>query len=444
MSLRSFMEKVEKRGNLFTISKLVDPYLEMAKVINVLNGKVVLFDNVKGSSYWVISGICSKRDYFALDLGIERSELLFTLARALEKPIEPELVGEAPCQEVIEEEVDLSKLPILKHVEGDGGPYVTAGVVIIKDPDYGRNMCFHRLMKLDSRRFAARIVEGRGTHTALRKVEGELEVAICIGNSIPVLLAAAMSPPKGVDELAIANALRPTPLVKCITKDLEVPADSEIVLEGRITKQKAKEGPFIDLMEKWDIIREQPIIEIDLITHRHNPIYHALLPGRSEHKLLMGLPREPTIYAEVSKVCDCKDVLITPGGMNWLHAVVQIFKKHPDDGRRAIQAAFKGHASLKHVVVVDEDVDIYNPLDVEWAIATRFQAERDLVLLKRQPSSSLDPSALHVQGKKSLTSKMGLDATIPWRTLEGKLRTEEEREGFKKVKYGEVSLEEYL
>jgi len=442
MNLRSFIEKAREHDYLIIIEREVDPHLEMARLINALDGRPVLFTNVRGSDYRVVAGVCSARKYFALALDIEEAQLLPTLLEALESPIAPEVVEDAPCQEVVEPKVDLDRLPILTHLPGDGGPYVTAGVAIIKDPDYGRNMCFHRLMKLDKRSFAARIVEGRGTDTALKKTEGDLEVAICIGNSIPVLLAAAMSPPKGVDELAIANALRPTPLVRCLTVDLEVPADCEIVLEGRITRRLTAEGPFLDLTETYDIVRQQPVVEIGCITHRRDAIYQALLPGKSEHKLLMGLPREPTIYAEVSKVCECRDVLVTPGGMSWLHAVVQIVKRHPDDGRRAIEAAFRGHESLKHVVVVDEDINIRDIRDVEWAIATRFQADRDLIVLEDQPGSSLDPSATQVPGQKARTSKMGLDATIPWHTPSGRLRSEGERQAFKRVGYGEVAPEE--
>jgi UbiD family decarboxylase len=161
------------------------------------------------------------------------------------------------------------------------------------------------------------------------------------------------------------------------------------------------------------------VIEIDCITHRREAIYQALLPGGLEHKLLMGLPREPTIYAAVSDVCICRNVHITPGGTSWLHAVVQIEKHHPDDGRRAAEAAFLGHNSLKHVVVVDSDVDLFDTQQVEWAIATRFQAARDLVIFEDQPSSSLDPSAEQAPGRKARTSKMALDATIPWDTPDG-------------------------
>lgn len=233
----------------------------------------------------------------------------------------------------------------------------------------------------------------------------------------------------------MAHALQPTPLVKCLTKDLEVPADAEIVLEGRITRRRATEGPFMDLTETMDFVRQEPVIEIDLITHRHNPIYHALLPGGLEHKLLMGMPREPTIWAEVNKVTHCTGVAITPGGTSWLHAVVQIEKQGPDDGRLAIEAAFRGHSSLKHVWVVDTDVDIYNPADVEWAVATRFQADKDLLILECQPGSSLDPSGIHAPGQKSLTAKMGLDCTIPWGG---------EKSKFIRGAYGVVDLKQYL
>jgi UbiD family decarboxylase len=230
----------------------------------------------------------------------------------------------------------------------------------------------------------------------------------------------------GVNELAIANALAPLQVVQCKTVPLYVPADCELVLEGRLTHTTAPEGPFVDLTETMDFVRPGPVIEIDCITHRRDPIYQALLPGQLEHKLLMGMPKEPTIYAAVNQACRCINVAITPGGASWLHAVVQIQKQGPDDGRVAIEAAFRGHGSLKHVVVVDTDVNPYDPAEVEWAIATRFQADRDLVVLADQPGSSLDPSGHHEPGKKARTAKMGLDATMPWGA---------DRTAFEKVRY---------
>jgi UbiD family decarboxylase len=415
----------------------------MARISHALEDRTVLFTAPRRSGWRVATGVCAMREHFAWALGTDVRGVVPRLVEALEGPVAPPLLAETPCQETIDVAPDLNRLPILKHLPGDGGPYVTAGVAVIRDPDYGRNVSFHRLMQIGPRSFSARIVEGRGTDTAWQKAMAagrDLEVAICLGVPIHVLLAAAMSPAKGTDELSIAQALAPTPLTRCKTVDLEVPAECEIVLEGRITSRLADEGPFIDLTETWDIVRQQPVVEIDCITQRRQPIYHALLPGGMEHRLLMGLPREPTIFQAVAQVADCLAVSVTPGGMSWLHAVVQIAKQHPGDGRRAIKAAFQGHGSLKHIVVVDEDVDPFDMAAVEWAVATRFQGDRDLLILEDQPSSSLDPSAKLVPGQKARSAKMGLDATIPWTDSAGRSLSREERAGFRKVRYGAADL----
>jgi UbiD family decarboxylase len=436
MSFRRFIESAAARGELITISQPVDTTYEVANVAHALEGRVVLFDTIRDYPGWrVCSGVCADRRHFSADLGVPVPGLMRHLAEALANPVPPPVVDTAPCQEVIVEDVNLFDLPILLHLPQDGGHYVASNVVIVNDPELGRNMCYHRLLRLDAKQFAARIVENRGTYNALQKTEGDLPVAICIGVSLGTHLAASMSPPPGVDELAVANALSPTPLVKCLTNDLHVPADAEIVLEGRITRRSVSEGPFMDLTETMDITRMQPVIAIDLMTHRRDPIFHALLPGGLEHKLLMGMPKEPTIYAAVNEVARCTGAVITPGGASWLHAVVQIDKQGPDDGRLAIEAAFRGHGSLKHVWVVDTDVDIYDPAQVEWAVATRFQADRDLYVYANQPGSSLDPSGAHVPGQKSRTAKMGLDCTIPWGA---------DRSAFARGQYGRVNLSDYL
>ncbi len=440
MNLRDFLSRIESADHLLTITRPVDPHLEMARVIGALDGRPLLFTHVKGSAYRVAAGFCAGRPYFALALGCQPRELLFRLAEALINRQPPPLADIAPCQEVIEPEADLTSLPFLTHWPDDAGPYATAAVAFIEDPDTGPNVSFHRLLRLDERRLAARLVEGRGTHTALGKMQDDLPVAICIGLPPHVLLAAAMSPSPDVDELTIAQALAPTPVVQCRTVPLRVPAAAEFVLEGRITHRTVAEGPFVDLTETYDIVRQQPVIEIDCITHRREAIYQALLPGGLEHKLLMGLPREPTIYAAVNEVCDCRNVHITPGGTSWLHAVVQIQKRHPNDGRRAAEAAFRGHNSLKHVVVVDSDVDLFDTQQVEWAIATRFQAARDLVVFEDQPSSSLDPSAEQAPGRKARTSKMALDATITWDMPNGP----SDPEAFRRVALEKIDIASYI
>jgi 2,5-furandicarboxylate decarboxylase 1 len=427
MNLRELIHQARVAGQLVDVEEPTNPDLEMARMIYRHDGQPVLFEEPSGYPGWrVLAGVASDRRYFASALGVAVEDLVHKLASALANPVAPPVVVDAACQEVVEAEDDLNQLPILRHFSFDGGRYVTAGILIIDDPDYGRNVSFHRLMQLDERRFAARVVEKRGTDTALRKSSGDLPVAVCIGNSLPVLLAASMSPAMGVDELEIAHALTPTPVVKCKGLPIHVPAECELVLEGHITHDTAPEGPFVDLTETMDFVRPGPVIEIERITHRRDPIYQALLPGKLEHKLLMGMPKEPTIWAAVNQVCCCRNVAITPGGASWLHAVVQIDKQGAQDGRTAIQAAFQGHGSLKHVVVVDTDVNPYDPAEVEWAIATRFQADRDLIVMTDQPGSSLDPSGVHEPGKKARTAKMGLDATIAWGA---------ERAAFQKVVY---------
>ena len=435
MGFRDFINRLEQEGKLTRIQKEVSTDLELAGIIEALGEKPCFFENVKESDMPVVAGLVSSKELVARALDMNVQQILPVLSKAIENPVAPEVVKTGECQEVVEKNVDLTKLPIMRYTESDGGKYVPSAISIVKDPELGRNTCFHRLMLIDRNRFVARLVENRGTDSALKKAGGELDIAMCIGNSTAVLLSASTSLPKGVDELGMANALEKTELVKCKTIDMEVPKDCEIVLEGRITKELVSEGPFLDLTGIVDRVRQQPIIEIKCITHRKNPIYQTILAGRNEHKMLMGMPKEPTIFNKVNKVCKCNDVYITPGGCSWLHAVVQITKQNPDDGKKAIAAAFEGHKSLKHCVVVDDDINIYDLNDVEWAIATRFQADKAAVILPNQPGSSLDPSGDLTEGKKARTCKMGLDATVP-ATGTGK--------GFNKESYRKVDLNKFL
>jgi UbiD family decarboxylase len=271
---------------------------------------------------------------------------------------------------------------------------------------------------------------------------GSLDVAICIGVPPHVLVAAATSVELGVDELEIANALstallnQPLNLVRAKTSDLYIPAEAEFVLEGTVyTGRRHAEGPFVDLTGTYDVVRNEPVMVVKTITHRQDAIWHALLPGGFEHKLLMGMPRESTIFKEVNRVVRCLDVNISPGGCSWLHAIVQIDKQSEDDGKKAIQAAFDGHRSCKHVCVVDQDIDIYNPLEVEWAMATRFQGDADLVTRQREPGSSLDPSSEPSENGTHLTTKLGFDLTKPL-TAHGK--------DFNKAQFPLVDIEQYI
>jgi UbiD family decarboxylase len=435
MNLRDFLIKLEKEDKLVRIKKEVTVKNEIADVIYSVNEQPVIFDNVRDYDFPIFAGITSNRDIIADGLGTTKDKLLFKLVDALRNPIEPVIVDNAPCQEIVIKNPDISKLPLLYHLDGDGGRYATATVATIKDPETGRNVSYHRLMEIDKNKFTARLIQKRQTRTTYDKIDGDLEMAVCIGNSVPVMIAASLGPPSGVDEFSIANSLNKTDLVKCITKDLEVPAESEFVIEGRLTRDLDREGPFVDLTETRDFERQEPVFIVDCITHRRDAMYQALLPGKFEHKLLMGMPKEPTIFDEVSKVADCKNVYVTMGGGSWLHGIVQIKKKNPDDGKKAIEAAFNGHKSMKHVTIVDEDVDIFNPNAVEWAMATRFQGDKDMIIKPDQSGSSLDPSGKHEPGKKTLTTKIGFDATIP---------SDVDKNKYEVVKYREVDSNDCL
>jgi len=435
MNLRDFLLKLEQENNLVRIKKEISVKYEIANVIYSLDEKPVIFENVKGYDFPVFAGITSDRDVIAKGLDTTKDKLLLKLVKALQNPKEPEILDKAPCQEVVIKDPDLNKIPLLHHLDGDGGRYGSATVSTIKDPDTGRNVSYHRLMEIGKNKFTARLIKKRQTRTTYDKIEGDLEMAVCVGNSVAVMVAASLGPPPGVDEFSIANDLDATPLVKCKTIDIEVPSETEFVFEGRLTRDLDREGPFVDLTETRDFERQEPVFVVDCITHRKDAMYQALIPGRMEHKTLMGMPKEPTIYNEVSKVANCKNVLVTMGGGSWLHGIVQIEKKDPAEPKKSIEAAFNGHKSMKHVIIVDEDVDIYSSNAIEWAIATRFQGDKDLVIKPDQPGSSLDPSGKHEAGKKTLTTKIGIDATIP---------TDVDKRKYEIVKYKKVDIDDYL
>jgi len=400
MELAKLVKVLDAKGMLTRISKPVDPKYEVSTLMKMLDGRVLLFDHVKGSTMPVIANICSTRDLVATGLGIRREELIAKLTDAIDHPKKARVIDAQGYQEI---GADLGKLPILTHYPKDPGPYVTSGIIASNDKEYGVNLSYHRAEVLGKDKLVFRILQ-RHLDTYIQR--GLKEFAICISSPVQVLVSAAISVDAGISEADIGNALEETPLLRF---DGHLVPPSDIVITAELTGELHDEGPFLDLTETFDIIRKQRVAQVKRIYMRKGAMYHALLPGGLEHKVLMGMPREPTIYREVAKVCDVKDVLITPGGSSWLHGAVSIHKKHPDDGRKAIEAAFKGHKSMKHVFIVDDDINIHDPNDIEWAMATRFQADKNMVM-KREKGSSLDPSS---DMDTQMTSKVGFDLTIP-------------------------------
>jgi len=441
MTLRAHLQKLSHSGKLASLKSPLSTTYEMAGILKAVEPQAVLFENVQGSPFQVAGNLLCSKPAFADYLGIDVKQLIPTLIRAIDSRKPCPVVTKAACQQVVLHPPDLDALPILRYCALDGGNYISSGVFIARHPKFGQNLDFHRAMQFSKTEMAIRVVRGRHFDRFLQDL-GSLDVAVCIGVAPAVLVAAATSVELGIDELEIANALsisclgEPLNLVHAKTVDLLIPAEAEFVLEGTVyNDRRHAEGPFVDLTGTYDSVRNEPVFEVKTITHRKDAIWHALLPGGLEHKLLMGMPREPTIFKKVNQVVNCLDVNINPGGCSWLHAIVQIDKQTEQDGKKAIEAAFAGHRSCKHVFVVDKDIDIYNPQEVEWAMATRFQGEADLIIRPKEPGSSLDPSSERDVNGTYLTTKLGFDLTKPLAT-QGK--------AYEKALFPVVDINKYL
>lgn len=424
MSFRGFLKKVEDLGEAVHIWDRVSPNFEVSAVMKFTpRSPVVFFENVDGYNVRIVGNVCATRRRLCLALETTPDKLYDVILEAMRQPKQPKVVDDSPVKEVIEEP-RLSKIPILKHFEGDAGPYITSAIISARSPDGTvENVSVHRLLMLDEKRLTIRLVPRHlfRLWSMARESKRDLDVAIAIGVHPAVLLAASCSPPFGVSEYDVANKMLKDDfaLIKCEKVEAYAPAESEIILEGKIShSEEALEGPFVDITGTYDAQRFQPVVEIVNVMHREDYIYQALLPAGSEHMLLMGLPREAAIYDAVSRVVpSVKGVNLSIGGCGWLHAVISINKQTDGDSKNALLAAFASHPSLKHAIVVDSDIDIFNPDEVEWSIATRFQAEEDLIIIRKARGSTLDPSANMETG---LTTKVGVDATRPLKTQKEK------------------------
>jgi UbiD family decarboxylase len=324
--------------------------------------------------------------------------------------------GNGPVNEVNIEDIRLDDVPILTHFRKDPGPYITSGVVYARIGEK-ENISFHRLLVLDKNRLTIRIVPRqlyRLTQMARERGLKSIDISICIGLHPTILFAAALPTPFGVSEFDIANNLLEgkLKLTECTHIDAMAPVDSELVLEGKLRLNETHvEGPFIDLTGTYDIERRQPVVEIVGMMHREDYIYQGLLPSGSEHRLLMGMPREVRIWEYTNNVIPTiKGVNMTMGGMGWLHCVVSFEKFKEVDSKNVLMAMFAAHPSMKHAIVVDEDINPYDMEQVEWAIATRFKGDEDILLIPNVRVSSLDPAS---DQDKELGCKVGIDATKP-------------------------------
>ena len=409
MKFRDFLERLDSDHRVTHVSRHLDPRFEVARVLKEHEGQPVLLEDVGPGTIPVGGNLLSRMDLLAESLGMGPKEWIDRLASAWQHP--------GPLREGTGEfdylEPDLDLIPILTHYPKDQGPYITSGVVFARQGDR-RNLSFHRLSRIGKDRFVGRLVEHRDLDTMYREARDhgeDLEVAVVVGNRSGVLVAGATSLGPGTYELGIAAALEGgIELAEARTNGTRYPTDSEIVFEGKILHDEtAPEGPFVDLTNTYDVVRVQPVFAVDRIAVRKGAVYHALLPGGNEHRLLMGAPRTPTIYAALQQAgIDVTNVFLTVGGSGWLDAVVAIRKRTESDPRRAIDAAIAGHRSLKKITIVDADVDVTDPNEVNYAVTMYWDAGREFVL-RGVKGSSLDPMA----SPDGIGSKLAFDATRP-------------------------------
>lgn len=408
-----------KDENIITIDDEISTEYEVTRILKKHPNDTVIFTNVKDSDMNIISGICNTREKIAKSADTTVDKLTQRIIDATNHPTP--ITDIQKYDEIFpnNEEADLNKIPVLKYYPEDMGRYITAGVIIAKDPETGMtNASIHRMVVNDKDELGIRIVP-RNLYTYYQKAEelGQpLEVAIAIGLDPSTLLASTTSIPITENELEVANTFQDgnLTLVDCETVDIQAP-ECEILLEGKIIPEERKnEGPFVDLTDTYDKIRKEPIIKLTRMHYKDDPYYHAILPAGNEHKLLQGLPQEPRIYNSVKNTLPTvQNVVLTEGGCCWLHAVVSIKKQTEGDAKNVLMAALSAHPSLKHCVIVDEDINIFDPFDVEYAIATRVKADDDVIIIPKARGSSLDP----VSEIDGTTTKMGIDATKSFKNL---------------------------
>ena len=387
---------------------------ELFDMSTELNHRMILASIIESPGHRSALNVLS-RERLCSAFDVTPGELIDILGWAMENPSEPMIVQTGPVMEISSNPISLSKLPIPHHYRQDRGRYMSASIVIA-EYDGVRNVSFHRQYLRDEQHLVARIVP-RHLRTMLNNARNNgdtVPIVIANGCDPVVLLAAAMSFDENIDELTVASSLHqryygePLPLIK-MSNGIAAPANAEYVMTAEITLDDDLEGPYVDITGTIDDERHEPVIKIHGIHHRKDPIFHSLIPAEAEHKALMGLPRAPTIKSAVSKVTQCNDVFLTEGGCGWLSAVVSINPQSADDGKHAIEAALNGHKSMKSVTIVNPDIDVSDPVRVEWALMTRWQPDKDTIILSNQKGSSLDPS----RNSDGTTSKIGYDATLP-------------------------------
>jgi len=445
--LRHAMHDFREAGKIQNIATAVDWEYELAGVYKKLDGKkAVVFDSIKGYQTSAVSGMLNNKGYLASLMNVDPSDpmnLIHRMDEVYARDILPVQTPTGPCKEnIVTRDINIAKhVPVIKTAYGDAGRYITAGLVITRDPEtHLHNFSIHRIYLSENCNNEAllHVDKNRRLGMMLQKAAHlgkDLEVAVAIGVH-PLLLVAAIS--KGrltSDKFGLAGSLldEPVELAKAETADLLIPAHSEFVLEGMLTSRESHmEGPFQEYPGTYSVVSPAPIFKVSCITYRNDPVYYTIIGGTESH-ILRGIQGEYIIYKAATAVSPIvQGVHITMGSMARHHAIIQIKKENPDhEGfqRNIMYGVLGAMREIDLVVVVDDDIDIHNMEEVEWAIATRFDASKDLLLFGKARSHEIIPVT-----DEGIRGKIGMDATAPF----------EKKDTFQRARFFDADLADYL
>lgn len=430
--LRYFLNKLQKEApeELMVVEREVDCNLELTAVLRKLQGEkkapAVLFKHVKGCAMPVIANVLGNRKKLAMTLESSEEAMLKDYIAREDARIKPVLVEEGPVQEVVltGDDIDLAKIPVVVNCEKDSGAFITIGITVVKDPETGtRNSGVYRMMVLGKDTLGMSYEKHTHIGHIHRKMIAQnkpLEVVTFIGHHPCCMIGSQSKVPLGVDEWEVMGGLLQEPLeiVKCKTVDLEVPAWAEMAIEGVIYPDEvAPEGPFGEYTWYYGLERRSPVMHVTAITHRKDVIYQHLFAAHPEHNYTGQLGRESVLYKRVSAIVpSVKAVHMPIHGTCRFTAFVQIAKEYDGEGKLAALGALASDSFMKMVVVVDQDINIFDDSEVLWAIATRTQPDRAIFFVPEAAGSRLDPASYSIWNrveKDSLTTKIAIDATMP-------------------------------
>lgn len=418
-SMRAFLSALEDAGQLVTISQPVKLDYEVAACLSE-SVLALRFTNIEGDArspkMQVVGNLLNSLPRFAMGMSSATDAIQTSLLAAIAKPLTHRVIATAPCQEEVIDNPSLdNELPIPRFFEKEGGPYITAGAIIARDRISGdTNLSIARLMPLDGNRAFVGIAPNHHLAVLARAAHArdeKLDIAVCIGNHPAILMAACLYLGLGEDELPVAGALLGEPLdvVRCTQSDLLVPAHCELVLEGRLDAgEPFIEGPVSEFHGMYENYGAGIVATFTRLTRRHDAIFQVILPGyHPEHCLLGGVAIAAGLFRQVrSAVPSVKQVAVGIGGAGRLHAVVAIHACRPGEARKAMFAVWAAVNLVKQVIIVDDDIDPWDAVQVEWANATRAKPDRDFVII---PAVRADRSEPLEQG--GTVTKLGIDAT---------------------------------